>query len=289
MGELESIPSGNDTWPFVLTIAGMDPCGGAGVLADIKTFQRQAVYGLAVMTCNTIQTDTELSDLEWVEEERILKAIDKLSVRYAIQAVKIGVVKSRQMLRSILDKLHQLLPEAAIVWDPVFKASSQAAFFLFGKEERNGHFFRDWNQILKLCTIITPNAQEAAVLGQLTGLISTVPAQLTIGTLDGMIRKLASHTAVLLKAGHLEEASSLDRLYYIDSQNNLMVDAIGNPLKNVKIDRRYEKHGSGCVHSSTLTAAVARKHPLPEAAVVAKNYVEEFLMSTALPLGLHST
>ena len=74
--------------PFVLTIAGFDPSGGAGVLADIKTFEQHHVYGFAVNVGNTIQTEKEFFEMHWTDQAFVLRSLDKLFENYSIKAVK---------------------------------------------------------------------------------------------------------------------------------------------------------------------------------------------------------
>jgi len=80
--------------PFVLTIAGFDPSGGAGVLADVKTVEQHQVYGLAIITGNTIQTENEFLKMEWIPIDFVLESIEILFNKYEIKAVKIGIVPS---------------------------------------------------------------------------------------------------------------------------------------------------------------------------------------------------
>ena len=88
--------------PFVLTIAGFDPSGGAGVLADAKTFEQHRVYGFAVNTGNTIQTENEFYEMQWTDIDFILKSLDKLLQNYTVKAVKIGIVPSLDYLKEIV-------------------------------------------------------------------------------------------------------------------------------------------------------------------------------------------
>jgi hydroxymethylpyrimidine/phosphomethylpyrimidine kinase len=74
--------------PFVLTIAGFDPSGGAGILADAKTFEQHHVYGFAVNTGNTIQTENEFFEIQWTDLDFVLKSLEKLFENYNIKAVK---------------------------------------------------------------------------------------------------------------------------------------------------------------------------------------------------------
>ena len=88
--------------PIVLTIAGFDPSGGAGILADVKTFEQHRVYGFAINTGNTIQTENEFFEMQWTDLNFVLKSLEKLFDNYSIKAVKIGIVPSLEYLKQIV-------------------------------------------------------------------------------------------------------------------------------------------------------------------------------------------
>lgn len=114
-----------------MSIAGFDPSGGAGVLADIKTFEQLKVQGLAVCTAMTLQTESEFYTLQWQQIDEILSAINVLMKKYKVEAVKIGVVKDAEFLDQITKKIKSINSEVKIVWDPVLKSTSEFSFFDF--------------------------------------------------------------------------------------------------------------------------------------------------------------
>ena len=91
--------------PFVLSIAGFDPSAGAGVLADVKTFEQHRVYGFAINTGNTIQTENKFFEMQWTDLAFVLKSLEKLFNNYTIKAVKIGIVPSLEYLKEIVFKI----------------------------------------------------------------------------------------------------------------------------------------------------------------------------------------
>jgi hydroxymethylpyrimidine/phosphomethylpyrimidine kinase len=97
-----------------MSIAGFDPSGGAGVLADIKTFEQLKVQGLAVCTAMTLQTESEFYTLQWQPIDEILSATDVLMKKYKVEAVKIGVVKDAKFLAQIVEKLKSINPEVKL-------------------------------------------------------------------------------------------------------------------------------------------------------------------------------
>lgn len=117
--------------PFVITIAGFDPSGGAGVLADCKTFEQLKVQGLAVCTAMTVQTESQCLSMEWQPLDQVLSTVDILMKKYPVEAVKIGVVKEAGFLNEIIKTIKANAPEAKIVWDPVLKSTSEFTFSIW--------------------------------------------------------------------------------------------------------------------------------------------------------------
>ena len=122
--------------PIVLTIAGFDPSGGAGVLADVKTFEQHKVYGFAINTGNTIQTENEFHKIQWTPIDFVLESIKTLLDSYAIRAVKIGIVPSLDYLKQIIFCIKKHSPKIKIIWDPVLKSSTEFDFLTNRKSER---------------------------------------------------------------------------------------------------------------------------------------------------------
>lgn len=311
MNKIKNISNENGSIPFVLSIAGFDPSGGAGLVADIKTFHSQDTYGLGIISCNTIQTDEQLFQVDWQNEQNILSALEKLCARYPIAVIKLGAMRDPVMLERIIDQIYQELPEASIVWDPVLKATKGGRFFALQDEDLAGKHKADWKRIVQKCRVITPNAQEAVVLCQLLGLSdSQTGLKPAISSLDPALRKMAGYTAVLLKGGHLSERPALDRLYEKDSRDDdddgdgdrmIVRDSTGSPVggepyvfgrqsvgsQQAVMTAGFEKHGSGCVHSSLVAAMLAKGYPLHRAAEKAKEYMDEFLFTCPGKLGVH--
>src|SRR6187402_331121 len=103
--------------PFVLSIAGFDPSAGAGVLADVKTFEQHRVYGFA------INTENKFFEMQWTDLAFVLKSLEKLFNNYTIKAVKIGIVPSLEYLKEIVFTIKRLSEETKIIWDTVLKSS----------------------------------------------------------------------------------------------------------------------------------------------------------------------
>lgn len=176
-----------DERPYCLSIAGFDPSAGAGVLADIKTFEQHKVYGLGVTSALTYQNDSSFDGVRWCPENEIMSQIIPLQ-KYNIKAIKIGLIENISVLELLLDQLKIIFPLAFIIWDPILKASA-------GFEFHNNSQIP--TEILSNIDLITPNLDEFNQLGFQNGL---------------------PDCAVLLKGGHAETNKGTDVLYFQNKQ-----------------------------------------------------------------------
>ena len=234
--------------PFVLSIAGFDPSGGAGILADIKTMEAIGVSGLGVCTSITYQNDKTFKAVDWLTIDQIASQIEVLFEKYSINVVKIGLIKDLKTLAEIIDFLKKKNSNVKIIWDPILKASAGFEF----------HASIDkiiLEEVLNNIYLITPNIPE-------------------LEKLEIDPKKILC--SCLLKGGHSEKNAN-DILY---SPGNIFTIQ-GEQLKNA------DKHGSGCVLSSAIASYLAKEFSLKEACIQAKNYTREFLKSSETLLGIH--
>lgn len=246
--------------PFVLTIAGFDPSAGAGVLADIKTFEQHRVYGFAINSGNTIQTENEFFDMQWIDLDFVLKSIEIVFQNYDIKGVKIGIMPSLEYLKQIVCMIKKLSPESIIVWDTVLKSTTA---FDFLKIENQ----KDVISILKYIDLITPNYDEIMHLST------------NENNAEATAIQLSQYCAVLLKGGHNPAEIGYDYLYL---KNDFFKLAPSVSVKDV-----FPKHGSGCVLSSAIVANLCLKQDLKSACSNAKKYIESYLLSNTTNLGYH--
>ena len=244
--------------PFVLSIAGFDPSAGAGVLADIKTFEQHQVYGFAINTANTIQTENDFVSIEWTTLDFVLQSIKTLFETYEIKAVKIGIVPSLDYLKSVVFLIKRLSPKTKIVWDTVLKSTTEFDFLTI--ENQN-----DLVAILNEIDLITPNYNEILKLDSEENSVEIIT------------EKLSKNCAVLLKGGHHPTEVGND---YLHVQNQFF-------RLTPKSTKTHSKHGSGCVLSAAITANLALEHNLLNACKNAKSYTENFLLSNPTQLGNH--
>lgn len=242
--------------PYVLSIAGFDPSGGAGVLADVKTFESNGVYGMAVVSALTFQNDIEFERVEWIDPATIIRQVEVLLKRFTIRHIKIGLIESMDALAHIVRYLKTEIDEPVIVYDPILKASAGFSF----------HNITESQFIAAIGGIscITPNIPEAI---RIWG----------VEELNDKLENLSDRISVYLKGGHSDDSIVTDLLYVKDHTYAFPNDRL--PSGN--------KHGSGCVLSSALTAHLALGADLPTAAEIANAYTHTFLASNATLLGYH--
>jgi hydroxymethylpyrimidine/phosphomethylpyrimidine kinase len=239
--------------PYVMSIAGFDPSGGAGVLADIKTFEQLKVYGLGVITANTFQTDISVQRVDWLPIDDVLNQIDILLQRFDVDYFKIGIVRSGHDLTSIKEHIIRRRPGATIIWDPVLSSSSGYNFFTRHQPIED---------LLKNISLVTPNLPEFACLFET----------------EESAMKLSCHTLIYLKGGHHQEKLGIDYLYSTQAKH----------VFEPKIEAVTGKHGSGCILSSAICAHFSLGHTATEACLKSKRYMEKVLSSNDILLGWHT-
>jgi len=242
---------------YILTIAGFDPSGGAGLLADIKTFEQNKCIGMAVQTANTIQTEDEFLSVNWIDETIVIKQLETLLSKYKFNYIKIGLIPNLEFLKKAITICKTKNPNSKIIWDPILSASSGFDF---------NHDLNELETILKDIFLITPNWDEIKALSN------------TDNEIEGA-KQLSKHTKVFLKGGHNEENIGKDYLF-----ENKIQKAF-NPKKTVK--PMHPKHGSGCVLSSAITANLQQGYPLQKTILKSKRYIEGFLSSNKTLIGRH--
>src|SRR5687767_9727617 len=140
--------------PIVMSLAGLDPCGGAGLIADIKTFEQHKVYGLGITTAQTLQTEDAFFAIRWESDKSILEAISKMLANYNVQAVKIGIVQNIQSLHLLVSSIHSFNKNIPIIVDPVIRSTTEFNFWQEDFDEESLH------QVLQMTELITPNYKE---------------------------------------------------------------------------------------------------------------------------------
>lgn len=246
--------------PHVLVIAGYDPSGGAGLIADIKTLELNKVYGFGICSALTYQSDEKFDTVEWLPVEKIIRQIEVLSDKYNFEVVKIGLIEITDTLLNVIDFILSLNKNTRIIWDPILKSSSG---YLFHKHVP-GNLFKNIKDKLYL---ITPNIDEASILTGKTGNPEQEIQEITKN----------NNCSILITGGHLKGNKKDDILYSNGNQTVLSGDSIEG----------YDKHGTGCVLSSAIAAGLAHDRSLEESCRAAKQYTKKFIMSNKTLLGYH--
>jgi hydroxymethylpyrimidine/phosphomethylpyrimidine kinase len=240
--------------PPALSIAGSDCSAGAGIQADLKTFQHFSVHGLTAVTCVVSETARIVRAVHPIPVDIVADQVSLLLESFPICALKTGMLFSAAHVRAIAAILNSK-PHLQIVVDPVMIASTGAPLL----EPDAMDAYRDL--LLPLARVITPNLHEAeALLGE------PIPDESVIE--DAALRLSQKFgTAVLLKGGHLDGPQCLDLL--ADRGQIFRFTEARIPVPG--------SHGTGCTLSAAITAALALGHPLPEAVGIAKSYLSETL------------
>ena len=238
----------------VLTIAGSDSCGGAGIQADIKTFSANGVYGMSVITAVTAQNTQGVFAVQDIDPTIIKAQIDAIFTDIEVDAVKIGMVSQIATIEAISEKLQQYAPNI-VVLDPVM--ISKSGYSLLMPEAKEALI----NKLIPLATIITPNIPEAEELLKELGIEAEIVTVEDMEKAAKEIYKLGCKN-VLLKGGH-SAGAAVDVLY--DGQYILHFTSERIATKNT--------HGTGCTLSSAIAANLALGFNTKESVAKAKEYI----------------
>jgi len=246
----------NYRYPSVLTIAGFDGSGGAGIQADIKTISALGCYATSALTALPIQNTQGVQAIYPIPDQVVRKQIEAILDDIFPDAIKIGMVHTGELVDTLVNTLAQY-PVVPVVFDPVMVATSGDRLI----EEKTITTIVD--RMFPLATLITPNMDEAALL-----------AEMPVRTLDDMyhagekIRKLGGR-AVLLKGGHLD-SPCLTSLYF---------DAAGD-VHRFGFDKleTNNTHGSGCTLSSAIASHIALGDSLLESLHKGQQYVYQAIL-----------
>ncbi|MCA8878692.1 MAG: bifunctional hydroxymethylpyrimidine kinase/phosphomethylpyrimidine kinase [Rhodobacteraceae bacterium] len=235
----------------VLSIAGSDPSGGAGIQADLKAFSARGTYGMAVLTALTAQNTEGVTGIHLVPPGFVADQIAAIFADIRVDAVKIGMIASAEIAEAVA---AALAPHGnrSVVLDPVMVAKGGAALLASDAVAA----LRD--HLLPRATHLTPNLPEAAAL--LDAPVATTRAEMAEQA--AALRALGPR-AVLLKGGHLDSRDSPDLLATGDGLHWLAAPRIAT----------RNTHGTGCTLSAALAAELAKGAGDREAAAAAKAYV----------------
>ncbi|MEL0629232.1 bifunctional hydroxymethylpyrimidine kinase/phosphomethylpyrimidine kinase [Psychromonas aquatilis] len=242
--------------PIVLTIAGSDSGGGAGVQADIKAISATGSYACSVITAITAQNTLGVSDIFSIPLQHVETQLDAVFSDLNIVAVKVGMLADSDIIQLVANKLKQYAP-AFLVVDPVMVTTNGDLLL----EKSAIDTLK--NVLFPLADIITPNLPEGAALID----IETPSAQEGMFTMVPALREVGAK-AVLLKGGQLEnDQNSNDLLITEDTVEQLKAKRVATS----------NNHGTGCSLSASIASYLAQGYPLNTAVRLAKQYITEAL------------
>lgn len=239
----------------VLTIAGFDPGGGAGILADVKAIHACGAYAAAVATAITVQNTQEVRDAVEMPASLVADQCAAIFDDLDVAAVKTGMLSSGEMVTAVAAILVERVPGISLVVDPVLESETGFPLLEDGLEALRA-------QLLPHATVVTPNLAEAQAL-----------SGLTIDSIDAMhhaAERIAAlgPAAVLVKGGHADFATGTDVLWCGGSGVDL------EPGRGVP---DHAVHGTGCTLSAAIAARLAVGDDVEEAVRIAKRYTEEVI------------
>lgn len=244
--------------PIVMTIAGSDSGGGAGIAADLKTFAALGTHGTCAITSVTSQNTTGVLDAFDLPPEVVASQIEAICADMEIKWVKTGMLASSGIIETVAKQIKK--HELSLVVDPVMAA--EAGGDLLKKEALSVLI----EELLPLCKVVTPNASEASALA---GIPVKNPEDAQLAA-----RKIAEFgvNSVIVTGGHLD---ATDLLYEADSDTFTRIP--GTFVKG-------GTHGSGCTYAAAMTAYMAYGENMQEAAKKSKSFVEQAILKS-IPVG----
>ena len=244
----------------VLTIAGSDSGGGAGIQADLKTFAAIGCYGMSVITALTAQNTKGVTAIHPLPPSFAIEQMTAVFTDIGADAVKIGMLYSAELIEAVSEMLNKYRARN-IVLDPVMVAQSGDKLL----QDDAIQAIKD--HLMPVADVVTPNLPEAEVLlGQ------------KIASFEDMQRAARSlaqfgSRSVLIKGGHLEESQSTDLLYLTEEDRFVILEA-------ERVDSR-NNHGTGCTLSSAIAAYISRGSQIENAVRKAKTYIQNAIRAGA--------
>ena len=234
----------------VLSIGGSDPSSGAGIQSDIKTFENHGVYGFTVITAITSQNTKKISKILPISSKIIKSQLESVLSDFQIDSIKIGMMYDSSIIKAV----HVMIKnqKCPIIVDPIIESTTKV--ILLKKSA-----ITDYRKmIIPLATIITPNRRESKILSGCS-------------KVDDAARRLQELGAKnVIITGYRESEREIED-FVMESDSNYI-------LKGKRI--KLTNHGSGCNYSASITASLARKKSIHEAATIAKEYVYQSIKNS---------
>jgi hydroxymethylpyrimidine/phosphomethylpyrimidine kinase len=243
--------------PVVLTIAGSDNSGGAGLQADLKTFTTLGVYGTTAVTCVVAEHPGRVLNITPIPPERVADQIRLVLEAFPVAAIKTGLLYSAEIIEAVGKAIHPALKQGVpLVVDPVMVASS-------GKVLMKQDALVALRKFIVHAELVTPNRDEAALLWgkPIRNLQALNEAAL------GLVQTFR-RPHFLVKGGHLKSDEAIDVLAFPDGRTREFA---------VKRIPHVDPHGTGCTYSAAIVAGLAKGLTLTEAVVLGKLFITRAL------------
>ena len=234
----------------VLSIGGSDPSSGAGIQSDIKTFENHGVYGFTVITAITSQNTKKISKILPISSKIIKSQLESVLSDFQIDSIKIGMMYDSSIIKAV----HVMIKnqKCPIIVDPIIESTTKT--ILLKKSA-----ITDYRKmIIPLATIITPNKRESKILSGCS----------KVDDAARRLQELGARNVII--TGYRESEREIED-FVMESDRNYILK--GKRIKMVN-------HGSGCNYSASITASLARKKSIHEAANIAKEYVYQSIKNS---------
>lgn len=236
---------------IVMTIAGSDSGGGAGIQADLKTFQELGVFGTSAITALTAQNTLGVEGIFPATAAFVQQQIEVVMQDLPVKAAKTGMLFSAEIIEAVAQSLKDR--HIQLVVDPVMIAKGGAS--LLQPEAVTALK----TSLLPLATVVTPNIPEAEVISGVT-----IQTATDIEKVAGIIVDMGVD-CVVIKGGHLKDENAMDTIFFHEGSSFSV---------QTKRINTQQTHGTGCTFSSAITAFLGQGYPLREAIIEAKKYVQ---------------
>jgi hydroxymethylpyrimidine kinase/phosphomethylpyrimidine kinase len=247
--------------PTVLTIAGSDPTGGAGIQADLKTMTALGVYGAAAVTCITVQNSLGVTESVSLDSGLVVRQVQAVLADHYVTHIKIGMIGDIEIARDLGLLLAEFYGE--VVYDPVLASTTGQSLFSCAS-------IAELKPLISRATVLTPNCDELAQLSQQK--INTTQDALSCA--EGLLDEYKHLRAVIVKGGHLEPHNTEVNDYLVLKNKNIIVSKRGR-IKSANL------HGTGCTYASAFAAFHCSGHDYPQAFALTAAYLDKIIRKSS--------
>ncbi|MEN8199956.1 MAG: bifunctional hydroxymethylpyrimidine kinase/phosphomethylpyrimidine kinase [Thermodesulfobacteriota bacterium] len=248
------------TQPTLLSIAGSDPTGGAGIQADLKTMGSIGVYGAAAITCITVQNCYGVQRIQPLSPDLVREQIQAVLEVHNVTHIKIGMTGSTRILECLGECLEQFSGE--VIYDPVLAASTGES--LFNEDGLGG----TRELLLNRATYLTPNIPEL----QLLSAREIGDAEDALAAAETLLKRSPSLKAVVIKGGHLDEGNQQICDFLVEEDGHV------HQCRRKRLANK-NLHGTGCTYASALASYLCLGRDPVEAFLAAGEYMEKLIQA----------